>query len=109
MIYLLFAFFIGLWLNSCNSHSQTTPPPSPVASIAAGYSDSSGRVNFDSEVLPILTTHCNPCHFPGGKMYEKMPFDQATTLTSHATGIIKRIKGDNEVAILRRFIEETRQ
>jgi len=56
-------------------------------------------INFTSQVKPILVEHCSPCHFPGGKMYERMPFDKDTTIINHETGVLKRLKGDNNLVI----------
>lgn len=47
-----------------------------------------------------------PCHFPGGKMYEKMPFDQPATVLAHAEGMLKRFKEFRERDLLERFIEQ---
>lgn len=61
-------------------------------------------IDFHLEVQPIFKKHCSPCHFPGGKMYAKMPFDEATTITSHSAGILRRIKDSVEIATIRNFL-----
>lgn len=61
-------------------------------------------IHFASQVQPILVKNCSPCHFPGGKMYERMPFDQDTTIINHEKGILKRIKKEEENAIIKTFI-----
>ena len=50
---------------------------------------------FKSEIRPILVSHCAPCHEPGGKLYAKLPFDDASVLASHVLGVKKRLKGDD--------------
>ena len=60
-------------------------------------------INFYSQVQPILVAHCSPCHFTGGKMYARMPFDKDTTIINHETGILRRVKGDDNV-LIRNFI-----
>src|SRR5687768_1532136 len=62
-------------------------------------------IDFANQVQPILVKNCSPCHFAGGKMYEKMPFDKDTTIINHEKGILKRIKGE-ENALLRSFIRQ---
>ena len=62
-------------------------------------------LSFDADVKPILQSRCSPCHFPGGKMYDKMPFDKALTLQEHSEGILRRIKGD-EGDKLKAFLEQ---
>ena len=61
-------------------------------------------VRFSSQVQPILVKNCSPCHFTGGKMYEKLPFDKDTTIINHSAAILKRIKNEDENAILKSFV-----
>jgi hypothetical protein len=53
---------------------------------------------FAASVRPILEAHCSPCHFPGGKMYERLPFDKPETLASHREGALRRLKGEDRAA-----------
>lgn len=64
-------------------------------------------IDFVTQVQPILIKNCSPCHFTGGKMYEKMPFDKDTTIINHEKGILKRIKGDENV-VLKTFIQQNK-
>ena len=66
------------------------------------------RVNFEKEILPIFQSKCNPCHFPGGKMYAKMPFDSSSTILQHREGILRRIKDEKQNSLLRKYIEENK-
>ena len=63
-------------------------------------------VNYIAEVLPILQMKCTPCHFPGGKMYEKMPFDNSLTIVSHEAGVLKRFKDEQQIALIKQFIHQ---
>lgn len=63
-------------------------------------------VDFKTQVQPILVKNCTPCHFPGGKLYEKLPFDKAETITGNQKGIVKRINDETEKNIIRLFIEQ---
>lgn len=62
-------------------------------------------INFTSHVMPLLQQKCSPCHFEGGKMHVKMPFDKASTLIRHEAGILKRFS-DREKMLLQEFIGE---
>ena len=62
-------------------------------------------IGFASHIMPLLQQKCSPCHFEGGKMHAKMPFDKASTLISHETGILKRFS-DEEKMLLQKFIRE---
>ena len=65
-------------------------------------------IQFSKDVQPILVKKCSPCHFPGGKMYVRMPFDKDTTIINHEAGILKRIKGDDNL-IIKTFIQQSRK
>ena len=68
----------------------------------------SDTVNYKAQVLPILQKKCTPCHFPGGKMYERMPFDNSQTIISHEAGVLKRFKDDQEIALIKQFIQQNK-
>lgn len=72
-------------------------PPVPSVSFPA-------TVSFESSIRPVLATRCAPCHEPGGKMYERLPFDDSKTVSSHADGIRGRLKGEDREA-LERWLE----
>jgi len=63
-------------------------------------------VDFEKQVRPILEAQCQPCHFPGGKMYERMPFDRPQTIRTLGTKMFTRIKDEREQAILRAFLAQ---
>jgi hypothetical protein len=61
-------------------------------------------IGFEKQVKPIFVKNCSPCHFTGGKMYERLPFDKDTTILNHHEAILKRIKNEEENAILKNFV-----
>jgi len=65
-------------------------------------------IDFEKEIKPILIKNCSPCHFPGGKMYGRLPFDQDTTIVHHSISVLKRIKNEEENALIREFIGQTK-
>ncbi len=67
--------------------ARIAPTPSPVADA------------FATTVRPILQERCAPCHEPGGKMYERLPFDNPKTIATHPDGVLKRLKGDDRAAV----------
>lgn len=80
------------------SGEVSTPHPDPLP--AHGEREKT----FRSAVRPILSTRCAPCHEPGGKMYARLPFDDAQTVSTNSTAILRRLKGDDRAA-LERWIE----
>lgn len=65
-------------------------------------------IDFIKQVQPIMIKNCSPCHFTGGKMYEKMPFDKDTTIINHESGILRRIKGE-ENFVIKTFIQQHKE
>ena len=63
------------------------------------------KPNFDSDIKPILQAKCQPCHFPGGKVYDKMPFDKPETITRLGTRLFTRIKDEKEQRLIREFLD----
>ena len=63
-----------------------------------------GPVEFSRDVQPILEKRCTPCHFPGGKMHAKLPFDKPETIHKLGERLFSRIKKDEEQAVIRAFL-----
>jgi hypothetical protein len=76
------------------TRTPTAPPGIQVAADPA----------FAAAVRPILVGHCAPCHEPGGKMYERLPFDRAETIASHREGVLRRIKAPDEKAAIEKWL-----
>ena len=64
------------------------------------------RVDFSSQIKPILEARCQPCHFSGGKVYAKMPFDRPETIKTLGTKLFTRIKDENERRLIRDFLAQ---
>jgi hypothetical protein len=63
-----------------------------------------GQEEFETRVMPILQAKCNPCHFPGGKMYTRMPFDKPGTIRVLGTALFTRIRDEEEREVIRAFL-----
>jgi hypothetical protein len=77
----------------------STPPPPPRPR----------PVDFGTQIRPILEKRCQPCHFAGGKMYERMPFDKPQTIRILGEKMFTRIKDPSEQALLRSFLAQESQ
>jgi len=62
--------------------------------------------DFDKEIRPILQTRCQPCHFQGGQVYDKLPFDKPATITRLGTKLFTRIRDEKEQKLIREFLAE---
>ena len=84
------------------------PPPSQVS--AAHETPRTARtasVDFVRDVRPILESRCQPCHFAGGRMYERLPFDKPETIRQLGTKLFTRIKDEASQTTIRHFLAET--
>ena len=61
---------------------------------------------FAGDVRPVLLKSCTPCHEPGGKMYDRLPFDKEQTIRDHPEGILRRLKGEDKAAVERWLASE---
>ena len=66
----------------------------------------SAKPNFETEIKPIFQARCQPCHFQGGQVYDKMPFDKPETIKRLGTKLFTRIKDEKEQRLIREFIEQ---
>ena len=55
----------------------------------------SASVTFADSIGPILKENCSPCHFEGGKIYERYPFDRYETARTLRKRLNTRLKGEN--------------
>jgi hypothetical protein len=56
------------------------------------------------EAMAILERKCQPCHFQGGKMYAKLPFDEPETIYRLGEKLFTRIKDPHEREVIRAFL-----
>ena len=96
----------------CGHINAGTKATSTRASTAAekpapGSATASGNVAFPTQIKPILEARCQPCHFSGGKVYDKMPFDRPETIRTLGTKMFTRIKDENEQRLIRDFLAQS--
>lgn len=103
---LILALILTLGIGMCGSArrdalSFRTPMFAPPAAP-----NPATRPDFDKEIKPILQSRCMPCHFQGGKVYDKLPFDKPETITKLGTKLFTRIKDDKEQRLIREFLAQ---
>ena len=49
-------------------------------SVGMAQGKRSTAVTYDGNILPLLKTNCQPCHFEGGTVYGKLPFTDYKTV-----------------------------
>jgi hypothetical protein len=78
-----------------------------LAGVAA--SKSTKPVSFDTQIQPILKGKCQPCHYPGGTMYAKRPFDKPETIVALGEKLFTRIKAEKDRELIRAFLAEQKR
>ncbi|HEY4490509.1 MAG TPA: hypothetical protein VI958_00865 [Acidobacteriota bacterium] len=61
--------------------------------------------SFQQTVKPMLARNCAPCHVPGGKMYDRLPFDQAEVVLQKKDSILRRLKSADDQTALQKWAE----
>lgn len=72
----------------------------------ATTSEPTARVDFDTQLKPIFQSKCMPCHFSGGKMYDRLPFDKPETIKKLGTRLFTRIKDEHDRKLIEDFLAQ---
>lgn len=103
---LLLAIVLGLPFFFGSNRSETPAAPPSAAPASAHGVSAPQRVDFDTQIKPILQAHCMPCHFPEGIMHARLPFDRAETVRGLGEKLFTRLKDEKEQALLRSFFAQ---
>jgi hypothetical protein len=76
------------------------------AELTRSPAPSTAKVDFATQIRPMLEAKCQPCHFSGGKVYERMPFDRPETIKTLGTKLFTRIKDENDRQLIRDFLSQ---
>ncbi len=85
-------------LTGCAAAGDLAPPDEARPKAAA--------IDFTSQVRPILEARCSPCHFEGGQMYDRLPFDRPETLRQLGTRLFTRIEDGVDRAAIGAFLAQ---
>jgi len=82
------------------------------APVAAAYTKpspvgSETEVSFENDIQPILKAKCQSCHFAGGRMYDKLPFDRAETIKKLGTKLFTRIRDEHDQKLISQFLSQS--
>ena len=65
------------------------------------------RIDFDTQLKPIFKSKCMPCHFQGGKVYDRLPFDRPETIRKLGTRLFTRINEENDRRLIEEFLAQS--
>jgi len=111
---LILALGFALGLSACaRTNAWTKTAATQYASVAGDSSKQSStqpgsqsKVDFATQIKPVLQAKCQPCHFNGGQVYSKMPFDRPETIKTLGTKLFTRIKDEKERQLIRDFLSQ---
>ena len=106
---LIFALAAVVTCYGCGHMNAGTKAASTASAAAEGPgpgSAASAKVDFSTQIKPLLEAKCQPCHFSGGRVYAKMPFDRPETIKTLGTKLFTRIKDENERRLIRDFLAQ---
>jgi hypothetical protein len=66
----------------------------------------SPRVDFVKQIRPVLEQRCRPCHFEGGSMYARLPFDKPQTIVRLRTKLFTRIRDEKTQSLITQFLAQ---
>jgi len=78
-----------------------------IAQSATASSAQRARVDFDTQIRPMLQSKCMPCHFSGGQMYERLPFDKPATIRKLGTKLFTRIREEDKRRLIEDFLAQS--
>ena len=89
-----------------NAGTRMTSVPAATEKATPVAATTTARVDFSTQIKPILEAKCQPCHFSGGKVYAQMPFDRPETIKTMGTKLFTRIKDEKERQLIRDFLAQ---
>jgi hypothetical protein len=104
----LIAIAMGLLLLEWGGITRRAAPIKTVfAATVPASSDAKARIDFDTQLKPIFQSKCMPCHFSGGKMYDRLPFDNPATIRKLGTRLFTRIKDEHDRRLIDDFLTQS--
>jgi hypothetical protein len=104
LVLLLIAF--GLLLVESGGLARPVGKADAAAISVVPVSAARPQINFDTQVKPIFKSNCMPCHFSGGQMYDRLPFDKSATIKQLGTKVFTRIKNEDDRRMIEAFLTQ---
>src|SRR5260370_36916757 len=103
---LILALVLIMSVGSCGRSKRNASLINPSMVVTSFSSSTNAKPDFEKEIKPIFQSRCMPCHFQGGTVYDKLPFDQPETITRLGTKLFTRIKDEKEQRLIREFLNQ---
>ncbi|MDX6497931.1 MAG: hypothetical protein QOG23_1191 [Blastocatellia bacterium] len=103
---LILAVSVPLSGGACRQAKAFDSKPGSPTLATLSVRSTPAKPDFETEIKPIFQARCQPCHFQGGKVYDKMPFDKPETISRLGTKLFTRIKDERERQKIREFLDQ---
>ena len=98
----------GLLLVEWGGFAKPVGTTSVISSASASTSSTEKpRIDFDTQLKPIFKSKCMPCHFSGGQVYDRLPFDKPATIRKLGTKLFTRIKDEDKRRLIEDFLAQS--
>jgi hypothetical protein len=97
---------VGLLLLESGGIAKPAAKPG-IVSPAIVATSTKARVDFDTQLKPVFKSKCMPCHFSGGQMYDRLPFDRPETIRKLGVKLFTRIKEPEDRQLINDFLSQT--
>ncbi len=102
----MLALFLALGFAACH-HAKLGSSSAAAQDFATlSFASTAKKPDFETEIKPIFQSRCQPCHFPGGKVYDHLPFDRPETITRLGKKLFTRIKDEKEQRLISEFLAQ---
>jgi len=81
------------------------PPSARQSDTVPRFVPADSSVTFTTSIAPLLKANCTPCHFSGGTVFEKYPFELYETAFTLRTKLGTRLKEPDQQALLARWLQ----
>src|SRR6266436_2820410 len=93
---LIVALFLALGFETCHRSKLVSSITGTQKFATLSIASTATKPDFATEIKPVFQARCQPCHFQGGKVYDKMPFDRPETINRLGAKLFTRIKEEKE-------------
>lgn len=100
---LMLALILAVGIRMCG-HAPTNH--TAMSTLTSAPVTVKAKPNFNTQIRPMLQSKCQPCHFQGGTVYERMPFDRPETITRLGARLFTRIKDEDQRRLIREFLAQ---
>jgi len=85
--------------------AEPAPDPAPSPAAVPSPAPQAARIDFATQIRPLLQEKCSPCHFAGGRMYDRLPFDREETIRTLGKALFTRLRDPVDQELMRTFLE----